>query len=466
MRATGAEELQEEILRKKAEQRVGTTLRGKWRLDSLIGLGGMGAVYRATHRNGMRGAVKLLHPERAVDEEVRRRFLREGYLANKVEHQGAVRILDDDEAEGTVVLVMELLEGMTLEQQALKAGGVLAADVAMLAVDQLLDTLAAAHDKGIVHRDLKPANLFVTTAGRLKILDYGIAALNEPASDSRTATQTGIGMGTPAFMAPEQARGRWDEVDAQSDLWSLGATMFWLLTGTTVHDEGTVQEQLAATFTVPARQVRSVEPSVPLSLAVVVDRALQLDKKSRWKDARAMRRATRTAFAQIYNKPLPAAGGSSSASSNAETLAPASRSPASVPVTPLKNTLTATEAAVLASAPSRRRLYLLAGVACVLAGLAFYLGSAREKTPRRDLASGSGSASTSASLPPATSPLPPPSERSGTVTAPSRDAVTSSSASAVPVGRGAGPGVPAWLESASKDAGKRPDARPIEDSIY
>ena len=153
MRATGAEELQEEILRKKAEQRVGTTLRDKWRLDSLIGLGGMGAVYRATHRNGMRGAVKLLHPERAADEEVRRRFLREGYLANKVEHDGAVRILDDDEAEGTVFLVMELLEGMTLEQQALKAGGVLPADVTMLAVDQLLDTLAAAHEKGIIHRD-------------------------------------------------------------------------------------------------------------------------------------------------------------------------------------------------------------------------------------------------------------------------------------------------------------------------
>ena len=494
MRATGAEELQEEILRKKAEQRVGTTLREKWRLDSLIGLGGMGAVYRATHRNGMRGAVKLLHPERAVDEEVRRRFLREGYLANKVEHEGAVRILDDDEAEGTVFLVLELLEGMTLEQQALKAGGVLAADVTMLAVDQLLDTLAAAHDKGIIHRDLKPANLFVTTAGRLKILDYGIAGLNEPASESRTATQTGIGMGTPAFMAPEQARGRWDEVDAQSDLWSLGATMFWLLTGTIVHDEGTVQEQLAATFTVPARQVRSVEPSVPLSLAVVVDRALQLDKKNRWKDARAMRRAMRTAFEQIYNKPLPAAAGSSSASSNAETLAPpplvrmqtpprtstpprvsttparviatAERTPASVPVTPLKNTLTATEAAVLASAPSRRRLYLLAGVACVLAGLAFYLGFAREKTPRRDLASASGSASTSPSPPPAASPLPPPGERAGAVTAPSRSAATSSSASAVPFGRGAGPVVPAWLESASKDAGKRPDARPNEDSIY
>src|SRR4051812_21058263 len=203
MRATGAEELQEEILLKKAEARIGTMLRDKWRLDSLIGMGGMGAVYRATHRNGMRGAVKLLHPERAADEAVRKRFLREGYLANKVEHVGAVRILDDDEAEGTVFLVMELLEGQTLEEQALRAGGALDAEATMLAADQLLETLAAAHEKGIIHRDIKPANIFVTTSGLIKILDYGIAGLNEPMTESRTATQTGVGMGTPAFMAPE-----------------------------------------------------------------------------------------------------------------------------------------------------------------------------------------------------------------------------------------------------------------------
>src|SRR5439155_18910527 len=132
MHATGVEELRDEILHKKAETRVGVTLRGKWHLDSLIGVGGMGAVYEATHRNGMRGAVKLLHPDRAADDEVRKRFLREGYIANKVDHPGAVRILDDDEAEGTVFLVMELLDGMTLETRALRAGGALDAAETML----------------------------------------------------------------------------------------------------------------------------------------------------------------------------------------------------------------------------------------------------------------------------------------------------------------------------------------------
>ncbi len=498
MRATGAEELQEEILRKKAEQRVGSTLRDKWRLDSLIGLGGMGAVYRATHRNGMRGAVKLLHPERAADAEVRRRFLREGYLANKVEHQGAVRILDDDEAEGTVFLVMELLEGMTLEQQALKAGGALAADVTMLAIDQVLDTLAAAHDRGIVHRDIKPANLFVTTAGVLKILDYGIAGLNEPANESRAATQTGVGMGTPAFMAPEQARGRWDEVDAQSDLWSVGATMFWLLTGTTVHDEGTLQEQLAATFTTPARSIRSVAPTVPLPLAAVVDRALGLDKKNRWKDARAMRRALRTAFEQVYKRPLrESAKGPTAESAAADTLPPPPLDPLArlstpqrmitprmitparlpapvrtsppVPLSPLKSTLAATEAPVAESLPARRRLYVLAALACALAGLAFYVGFARGKTPPPDLASASSTLSppplrNDASL--AASGAAVGSAGAAMATEPRGSAQTTPFAAGASSSRGPGPAVPAWLESSPQDAAKRPDARPNEETIY
>jgi serine/threonine protein kinase len=306
MGLTSATELAEEILRTKAEKRVGTTLREKWHLDSLIGVGGMAAVYEATHRNGMRGAVKVLHSERAADETIKSRFLREGYIANKVDHAGAVRVLDDDEADGSVFLVMELLEGATLEQAALRQGGALPPKEMMIAIDQVLQTLSAAHDKGIVHRDLKPENLFLTDSGVVKILDYGIAGLRETSSESRTATQTGHAMGTPAYMSPEQARGRWNDVDARSDLWSVGATMFWLLSGTTVHDEGTVPELVAATFLTPARSMQSVAPEVPSALAAVVDRALLLDKEKRWQDASAMREALRAAYAEIQGKPMPA----------------------------------------------------------------------------------------------------------------------------------------------------------------
>ena len=306
MGLTSATELAEEILRQKAEKRVGTTLREKWHLDSLIGVGGMAAVYEATHRNGMRGAVKVLHSERAADETIKSRFLREGYIANKVDHAGAVRVLDDDEADGSVFLVMELLEGATLEQAALRQGGALPPKEMMIVIDQVLRTLSAAHEKGIVHRDLKPENLFLTHSGVVKILDYGIAGLRETSAESRTSTQTGHAMGTPAYMSPEQARGRWNDVDARSDLWSVGATMFWLLSGTTVHDEGTVPELVAATFLTPARPVQSVAPEVPSALAAVVDRALLLDKEKRWQDASAMREALRAAYVEIQGKAMPA----------------------------------------------------------------------------------------------------------------------------------------------------------------
>src|SRR6185295_962949 len=111
-------------LTQRAEARVGMVLKGKWRLDALLGVGGMAAVYAATHRNGSRGAIKVLHVELSGDGEVKRRFLREGYVANSVEHPGTVRVLDDDVAEdGSAFLVMELLEGETLEARAERRGG-------------------------------------------------------------------------------------------------------------------------------------------------------------------------------------------------------------------------------------------------------------------------------------------------------------------------------------------------------
>src|ERR1019366_5679317 len=188
----------------RARARVGSVLNAKYRLDRVVGVGGMAAVYAATHlRNASRVAVKVLHPEMAADSNVRARFLREGYAANSVEHPGTVRILDDDSAEdGTVFLV-----------------------------DQVLDVLATAHDKGIVHRDIKPENLFLTRAGTLKLLDFGIARLIEAPV---TATRPGGIVGTPAFMAPEQVLGK--AVDAQSDLYAVGATAFALLSKRYVHE--------------------------------------------------------------------------------------------------------------------------------------------------------------------------------------------------------------------------------------
>ena len=280
--------------RDRAPARVGQVLRGKWRLDELLAVGGMASVFAATHRNGKRGAVKLLHYELSLNEEQKNRFLREGYVANKVDHEGAVSVLDDDIGDdGTVFLVMELLDGQTvdavLRSRKSKTFGL---GETLRVADRLLDVLAAAHDKGIVHRDIKPENIFLTRDGKLKVLDFGIARLRE-AHASADATRAGDLLGTPSFMPPEQALGNSDQVDPRSDLWSVGATMFRLLTGRTVHHAESINRVLLAAMTMPAPPIARVLPSVPPQLANLVDVALAFEQKDRWPDARTMRSALR-----------------------------------------------------------------------------------------------------------------------------------------------------------------------------
>lgn len=289
-----------------AQARVGTTLNGKWRLDRLLGVGGMASVYEATHRNRKRAAVKMLHPELSLHGTVRERFLREGYVANSVGHPGAVAVDDDDVAEdGCAFLVMELLDGETLDARWERKGKHLPADEVLSLADQVLSTLSAAHAAGIIHRDLKPENLFLTRTGVVKVLDFGIARVRE-LSQSSSKTQTGSMMGTPSFMPPEQARGRWDEVDAQSDIWAVGATMFTLLTGRYVHEAGTVNEALAFGATQPARSIATLLPELPFPVVELVDRALSYDKSARWTSAATMQTALRRAYAGLEAAALAA----------------------------------------------------------------------------------------------------------------------------------------------------------------
>ena len=292
--------------RVEAQKRVGTTLRGKWTLERLIGIGGMGAVYEARHRNGMRGAVKVLDVHLSRTRDCRQRFLREGRVANEVSHVGAVRVLDDDETEdGSAFLVMELLAGATLDQLAMENGGSLPpADILKFAA-QVLDTLVEAHARGIVHRDIKPENLLLTNDGLVKVLDFGIARWNA-LGESQRVTQAGEPIGTPAFMPPEQARGHWRAVDGQSDVYSLGATMFTLATAAAVHDDATsVAELLVSVITKPARPVKQAG-EVPDALAEVIDTALSYDKRGRYADALEMRKAIEAAYVELTGEPIPA----------------------------------------------------------------------------------------------------------------------------------------------------------------
>ncbi len=294
-----------------AQARVGTRIKGKWRVDKLLGVGGMGAVYAATHRNGSRVALKILHPQLSMLGDIRARFAREGYVANAVNHPGVVRVLDDDETEdGAAFLVMELLEGETADARLRRLGGRLPLeDVAVLA-DGLLDVLAAAHPSGIVHRDVKPENVFLTRPsttghGVVKVLDFGIARLRaasgieesvEAGAMPHLRTRTGVTIGTPAFMPPEQALGRTDDVDASSDIWAVGATIFMLVSGRIVHDAKTHMEVVIAAATAEAKSLAHVAPDAPKSLVDVVDRALAFKKEDRWPNARAMQSALRSAL--------------------------------------------------------------------------------------------------------------------------------------------------------------------------
>src|SRR5262245_4726138 len=166
------------------QRRIGTLLCGKWKLERLVGSGGMAAVYVGVHKIGRRDAIKILHPEIARVPELRARFEQEARAANRFVHPRAVEIRDIDvTADGAPFLVMELLDGESLARRAERVDTIEMREILAL-VDDLLDVLAAAHAHGIIHRDIKPDNLFCPRSGGLKVLDFGVARVREPAAQS------------------------------------------------------------------------------------------------------------------------------------------------------------------------------------------------------------------------------------------------------------------------------------------
>jgi serine/threonine protein kinase len=286
-----------------ARARVGQTLNGKWRVDRLIDVGGMGAVYEATHRNGRRVAIKVLHPRFAQDPEVRKRFLREGYVANKIDHPGAVAILDDDIAQdGTPFLVLELLEGESLSASLTRSGGALPVADSLAIMGQVLEVLAMAHANGIIHRDIKPGNVFVTPKGHAKLLDFGLARVRD-GTLSLIPTAMGVVMGTAGYMAPEQARGQSDRIDARSDIFGVGAVLFRAISGRRVHERESAFDMTLAAMKDPAPSLAEVFAGAGPALLLAVDRALAFEKEQRWQGAREMFEALRAAYDELRASP-------------------------------------------------------------------------------------------------------------------------------------------------------------------
>ncbi|MDB5214499.1 MAG: Periplasmic thiol:disulfide interchange protein DsbA, partial [Myxococcaceae bacterium] len=293
----------DESFRREIEARVGRTLCQRYTLERVVGVGSTAAVYAGTHRNGNRVAIKVLHTELAASNEVRERFVREAYVANKVDHPGAVRILDDDTTEdGIVFLVMDLLEGQTLEEMIVRQGGKLSASELVPLSCQLLDVLAAAHAKGIVHRAIEPANVFIAQNRTVRVMDFGTARL---ADGTRLPGRAGRAIETAAYIAPEQARGETALVDPQTDLWATGAVMFRALSGRVVYPAETPEMVRVQAATQPAPLLKSMAPAGDMHVAEIIDRALAWKKDDRWKSAQAMAAALRSAAHVAGSQPPP-----------------------------------------------------------------------------------------------------------------------------------------------------------------
>jgi serine/threonine protein kinase len=276
--------------------RVGAVLRDKWKLDAILGVGGMGKVYAATHRNGRRFAIKVMREELACEPDLVARFVQEGYVANQIAHTAAVSVVDDDKTDdGVPFLVMDLLEGENMRQR-LQRGGPVELPQALHWIDEVLDVLAVAHALGVVHRDIKPDNLFIASDGTVRVLDFGLARVRDGISLAKR-TKSGIPIGTIGFMPPEQALGQVEKMAASSDVWALGATLFTMLSGRKVHEASSHVDGIFLAMTEPVRMLRERLPHVPQAIVQVLERALAFSQEMRFVDARELRQALRAARA-------------------------------------------------------------------------------------------------------------------------------------------------------------------------
>jgi serine/threonine protein kinase len=263
---------------------------GPYRVDSSLGAGGMGEVYRATDtRLGRAVAVKVLSARRAHDPDRLLRFEQEARVVAALSHANVLALHDVGSQDGVDYAVFELLEGQTLRQR-LDSGPVPVSKAVDYGV-QICQGLSAVHAQGIVHRDLKPDNIFLTRSGEVKILDFGLAKLGprgseflEGGSHARTPTEPGLLVGTCGYLAPEQARGR--SADARSDIFSVGAVLYEMLSGHRAFTGQTPADTLAALLTQDPPQISAISRPIPRALERVVRRCLERNPEERFQSAR------------------------------------------------------------------------------------------------------------------------------------------------------------------------------------
>jgi hypothetical protein len=272
-------------------------------VDAEIGRGGMAVVYRATDvRLNRRVAIKLLPPELAFNADVRERFLREAQTSAQLAHPNIVPIYTVDEVGGLVFFVMGLVDGESLADRLAREPRLPVAEVRSI-LTGVADALAYAHAQGVVHRDVKPDNVMLDRrTGRALVTDFGIA--RAAAADSRL-TVTGVAIGTPAYMSPEQALGE-RELDGRSDIYSLGVIGYQMLAGETPFKAANTPAMLVKHVAETPRQLSSLRPDAPPALANAIMRALAKKPEDRWPDATAFRDVLVGARdVAVYRDPAP-----------------------------------------------------------------------------------------------------------------------------------------------------------------
>jgi tetratricopeptide (TPR) repeat protein len=263
----------------------GTVLAGRFRIEGILGVGGMGVVYRATDLAlDVPVALKLLRPELATRPDAFERFRQELLMARQVSSPRVVRIHDLAQHDGQWLISMDFIDGEGLDHR-LDRDGAMAPEVATGIARQLAEGLSAAHGRGVIHRDLKPANVLIDREGNAYISDFGVAR----SLASTGLTQSGAVVGTPDYLSPEQARG--DTVDARSDLYSLGLILYEMLTGAMPFQGGTLGEILAQRMLRSPPPVTQAKPQTPAWLARLTDRLLRVQPGHRLQSADAVIRA-------------------------------------------------------------------------------------------------------------------------------------------------------------------------------
>jgi len=280
---------------------VGAVLSRRFRLLQELGRGGMGAVYAAERiEDGTYVAVKILHPQFIGDMQVLQRFLEEGRTCMRLEHPNILRVHECNTAEdGSSYLVMDLLEGVPLSAYT-KNGGRVSVSHAVPILLGMLAGLEQAHLMGVVHRDLKPGNVFLAREPEglfsVKLLDFGIAKVMDIAGGMGNKTKTGMLLGTPAYMSPEQIKSAKD-VDSRADLWSAGVMFYEMLTGRTAFPAPTEYARLSAVLQANPEAVEAIDPTLA-PFSPFIARALQKDPAARYQTAREMALAVRAAIAE------------------------------------------------------------------------------------------------------------------------------------------------------------------------